>query len=94
MVNIKEVKEKLRSVSFSINMFFGSMKKDLLDMMYSNPKKFKEEQALEESFAIVDEVVSSISKESFEKMSFDERVSYVKSIVDKQKDVKHGMKMK
>lgn len=89
MVRINETHEpvmKIKTNYYLITKFVGRIGGKMTEMMYSNPEKFKETKLDEEFYPLVDKIISSISQEDFENMPRDERVVFVRNIVNETRN--------
>lgn len=77
---------KIKSNYYLVTKFIGRMGEKMVDLMYKNPERFKENHVEEEFYPIVDEITSSISKDSFSSMEESERIDCVRSIIDSQRN--------
>lgn len=84
--NTHEPLMKIKTNYYLVTKFVGRMGNKMTTLMYKNPEKFKEHHIDEEFYPIVDEIVTSISQENFEKMEQKERVDFVRNIIDNQRN--------
>ena len=73
---------KIKTNYYLITKFIGRIGGKMTEMMYSNPEQFKEHKLDEEFYPLVDKIISSISKEEFSEMPRDQRVTFVRDIVN------------
>lgn len=73
---------KFKTNYYLITKFLGRMGPKMCSLMYKNPNHFKEHHVEEEFYSIVDKITSETPKEIFESMKENERVDFVRGIVD------------
>jgi tRNA splicing ligase len=73
---------KMKSPYYLTAKFVGRMGEGNVKFMFSNPEKFKEKIGDEEFYPLVDLLVSRVSREEFLSMDQNERVSFVRGIVE------------
>lgn len=78
---------KIKTNHYLVTKFLGRMAPSKVEMMFTNPEKFKQNHVEEEFYSLVDSVVKQSSQEQFLKMEQPERVSFVRElIVNQRKD--------
>lgn len=89
MVRINATHEpimKIKTNYYLITKFIGRIGGKMTEMMYNNPEQFKEHKLDEEFYPLVDKIIKSISQEDFENMPRDERVVFVRNIVNETRN--------
>ena len=97
MVRDAETSETLMKIKtnyYLVTKFVGRMSPKRVEMMFSKPETFKEQNMEEEFYPIVDKIVKVTTKDVFLAMEQPERVSFVRSLIVEQRNnvtKKHGI---
>lgn len=73
---------KIKTNYYLVTKFVGRMGKNMVKMMFNHPEQFKEQKVDEEFYPIVDKIISKTSEEKFNEMPQEQRVIFVRQIVN------------
>ena len=82
---------KIKTNYYLVTKFVGRMGSKMISHMYKNTNHFKENSIDEEFYPIVDEIVNNVNQDTFSNMLQEDRVTFVRNIVNKvRNDFSHS----